>query len=63
MELLDSLVFKLLGSNELIAVDVDTRFSGGATATDSVSVPNLDGVCERDAVRDEHLDDGLELRD
>lgn len=58
IELLDSLVFKLLASNELV---VDTVFSGATT--DSVSVPNLDGVCERDAVQDEHFDNGLALRD
>lgn len=32
-------------------------------ATESVSLPNLEGVWEREVARDEHLDDGLVLRD
>lgn len=30
---------------------------------DNVSIANRDGVCDLDAVRDEHLDTGLALRD
>lgn len=57
--MLESVAFKLVASNEVVGVD--RIISVGAT--DNVSIPNLDGVCEREAVRDEHLDGGLELRD